>query len=655
MGFNFRLALLLAVAIRPTSLSAQDDAATIARRVAAVSSIAADEYALGVSDGRIVSQAELTEARLFLGEARDAAVRLPTPVREDARRRLEQLLEQARRLDDPARVRAAVDDLRRALAAGLGVQLDPLPAAPPSLARGERLYRAACASCHGPAGAGDGAAAAGLDPPPADLTDRHALADASPLGFFRKISVGVAGTAMAGYESRLTLEERWALAAYTSGLRRTGDRGRGAAWVVDRCPDCALVVSDFNRLAGVSDDSLAALLTHAAGAAPTDDAVAFARVAGAVELLGGDRALAVRRVAARVGGFIDEVVLLADRGERDRAQSRALEAYLEFEAVERDVGARSGGAVAGVERAFARLRAAAGEGRLVPERAAEAREALDRAVRATAPRGTLVLAGQSLLIILREGLEAILIVAALMTFLVRSGAGERLREIGLGVGLGIGASLATAAAFVTVIRVSAAQQEAIEGVTMLVASVVLFSVASWMVSKIEADKWRAFVQARMREALSGGGAFALGGVAFLAVYREGVETVLFYAALFGTADAAGGRMSILAGLVAGSALLALVYVAIRRWGLRLPLKPFFAVTGLLLTVMAVSFAGQGVAELQAAGWVPATPIALPAIPALGVFPTVQTVLAQLVLAGAFVAALSWILWLGPRAGARVGT
>jgi high-affinity iron transporter len=263
-----------------------------------------------------------------------------------------------------------------------------------------------------------------------------------------------------------------------------------------------------------------------------------------------------------------------------------------------------------------------------------------------------VLAGQSLLIILREGLEAILIIAALMAFLVKSGARERLREIGLGAGLGILASLLTAAAFATVIRVSAAQQEAVEGVTMLLASVVLFWVASWMVSKIEADKWRAFVQAQMKHALSSGGGVALAGVAFLAVYREGVETVLFYAALLGSADGTVGRLGVLVGLVAGAGALVVVYLAIQRWGLRLPIKPFFAATGILLTVLAVSFAGQGVAELQAAGWVPSTPIPVPAVPVLGVFPTVQTLLAQVGLGAAFLAALSWILWLGPRAAAR---
>jgi high-affinity iron transporter len=303
--------------------------------------------------------------------------------------------------------------------------------------------------------------------------------------------------------------------------------------------------------------------------------------------------------------------------------------------------------MAGVERAFAELRAAVGGDR-VADRAEETRQALARAAAVSGPQSATVLAGQSLLIILREGLEAILIVGALMAFLVKSGARERVREIGLGASLGIAASLVTAAAFATIVRVTAAQQEAIEGVTMLLASVVLFWVASWMVSKIEAEKWRAFVQARVRDALSRGSGIALAGVSFLAVYREGVETVLFYGALLGNADDAAGRIGVAAGFGAGAAALVVVYLAIQRWGLRLPLKPFFAVTGLLLTILAVSFAGQGVAELQAAGWVPASPLSLPAVPALGLFPTVQTLLAQVAVATAFAAALAWIFWLRPR-------
>jgi high-affinity iron transporter len=204
----------------------------------------------------------------------------------------------------------------------------------------------------------------------------------------------------------------------------------------------------------------------------------------------------------------------------------------------------------------------------------------------------------------------------------------------------------TAGAFATVWRLSAAHREALEGVTMLVASFVLFTVASWLVSKVEGEKWRAFVRARMHHALTGGGALALFGVSFLAVYREGFETVLFYGALIGTAEDALGRVGIAVGLGVGLALLAALYLGIQRWGIRIPARPFFAGTGILLTVLAVSFAGQGVAELQAAGWIPSTPIGpMPALPALGVFPTVQTVAAQLLVSAAFGVALLWIFWL----------
>jgi high-affinity iron transporter len=187
-----------------------------------------------------------------------------------------------------------------------------------------------------------------------------------------------------------------------------------------------------------------------------------------------------------------------------------------------------------------------------------------------------------------------------------------------------------------------AQQEAIEGLTMLLAAVVLFWVASWMVSKIEAERWQAFVRHQLRAALASRSTFALVGIAFLAVYREGVETVLFYGALLGTVEGPTGAGAVLAGFVGGALVLAGIYLAMRRWGVRIPIRPFFAVTGVLLTIMAVSFAGRGVAELQVAGWVPTTPLRLPTLPALGVFPTVQTLGAQLLIATAFVIAVVWI-------------
>lgn len=147
---------------------------------------------------------------------------------------------------------------------------------------------------------------------------------------------------------------------------------------------------------------------------------------------------------------------------------------------------------------------------------------------------------------------------------------------------------------------------------------------------------------------------ALAAVAFLAVYREGFETVLFYAALFATGKGPGSAAAVTAGILMGFGVLCVVYYAIQRWGMRLPLKPFFGVTGALLYLMAFSFAGQGIAELQAAGMVPATYLRwAPSVPALGIFPTTETVAVQAVLALAVVGALAWVFVIEPRmAGER---
>ena len=618
----------------------------IARRIATVSAIAVEEYALGVADGRVVSAAELEEARLFLMEARKLAEQLPPGVQVEATMRLDRLRDAAGRLDDPTALHAAVDTLRTLLAAGLGIGLDPLPTGPVSLARGADVYASSCAACHGPDGAGDGPSASALDPRPSNFTDRSALATTSPLDFFRKVTVGVAGTAMAGFEGVLSLDERWAVSLYVAGLRYTdAERMEGRRWVAARCPACLVELSDVSAALAASDDSLATLLARRTGSTVPEAAVAFARTAGAVEGLGGDRRLAARRVAARAERLIFDAAARAQSGNREAALSTALDAYLVFEGIEREVGARDAQAVASVERAFGAFRVALvrGDSAAIGAAVDETRRSLADAVAVLGASGShAVLFGQSLLIILREGLEVILIVGALAGLLVQAGAAAWIRDLGIGAGLAIAGSFATAALFATVLEVSVAQQEAIEGLTMLLAAVVLFWVASWMVSKIEAERWRAFVHERLHAALARRGTFALVGIAFLAVYREGVETVLFYAALLGTVESPGGAGAVLGGFMLGALALGGIYLAMRRWGVRIPIRPFFAVTGILLTIMAVSFAGKGVAELQVAGWVPTTPLRLPAFPALGVFPTVQTLGAQAGIAIAFVIAVVWI-------------
>ena len=184
---------------------------------------------------------------------------------------------------------------------------------------------------------------------------------------------------------------------------------------------------------------------------------------------------------------------------------------------------------------------------------------------------------------------------------------------------------------------------------MMVATAVLFYVSYWLLSKMEVVKWNHFVKSKVQDALTSGSSLALASAAFLAVYREGFETVLFYKALFLSGGTAGGTMPILAGIATGSVVLVAVYVAISRFGVRLPLKPFFGVTSAFLYYMAFVFAGKGVAELQDGGVLSTTIIlSAPRVPALGIYPTVESLVAQGLLAALLLMALVWTFAVVPR-------
>jgi high-affinity iron transporter len=255
---------------------------------------------------------------------------------------------------------------------------------------------------------------------------------------------------------------------------------------------------------------------------------------------------------------------------------------------------------------------------------------------------------QSFLILVREGLEAILVVGALLTFLVKLGAGERRRELHRGVIAALVLSLLTAVAIETVFFLSPAHQEALEAATMVLATVMLFWVSYWLLAKVETARWNRFVRTRLSEAVGRRSSLALATVAFLAVYREGFETVLFFKALALSGGEGAVALPIALGIGAGSVALALVYLAISRFGVRLPLRPFFAVTSALLYLMAFNFAGTAIAELQEGGFVSLTPVEwLPRVPALGLYPTVESALAQATLLALAAAALVWTFVLSP--------
>lgn len=249
----------------------------------------------------------------------------------------------------------------------------------------------------------------------------------------------------------------------------------------------------------------------------------------------------------------------------------------------------------------------------------------------------------SLMIIVREGLEALLIVAAIVAYMVKNNHQDKLPLIRQSVIVALIASVITAAIFQMLFTNSGASRELLEGITMLIAVVMLFFMSYWLLSKVEARHWKAWLEGKLSHSLSRGSLVGLWLTSFLAVYREGAETVLFYYALIGDANTVSGHMAIGAGFVIGCVVLLLAWLVMRYSVVRLPLKPFFMFTGSFMYLMAFVFAGKGVLELVEGKLFQPTLInGFPEISWLGIYPYVETLLPQVVLLLAALVAL-WVM------------
>ena len=239
-------------------------------------------------------------------------------------------------------------------------------------------------------------------------------------------------------------------------------------------------------------------------------------------------------------------------------------------------------------------------------------------------------------IIVREGLEAILIIAAIIAYLVKSGNKSILKNVYIGAILGIAASFVAAGllSYLKKVWVGAGQsQEVIEGITALIAVCVLFYVSNWMISKSEAASWSRYIDGKVQSSVAEGSGFALAFTAFLSVFREGAEVVLFYQPML----TEGNAGMVWAGFGVGCVLLVFVYLAITKLSIRLPIKVFFTATSILMAVMCVSFLGSGIKEL-AEGNVFDLVLRVPGIPEndfiqiFGIYPYLETLVPQLILA-----------------------
>ena len=628
LSFAILCAALVAL---PVGAAAQSNEVETAWRL--LDYVAVD-YSGAVRDGKVISPSEYAEMREFANSVEEKVAALPDQPAKAAlvgeSGRFSALIA---RKASPQEVAAAARALGAHLLSAYPVPLGPKQA--PDLARGAQLFQQNCASCHGASGDAKTPVARQLDPPPIAFADRDRASQRSPFALYQVIDQGLEGTAMQSF-ALLPDKDKWALAfeasrfAYPDSLVRQGKR------IWDSEPDVRSKVPDLDALSSLSEVQLAKQI----GAEKAGPVIAYLR-ANPAALVAKASTLGVARAR------LNESLAAYRAGNRDDAKRLALAAYLDgFEPVEPMLGARNPTLLATVEREMGQLRASIAANRNADEVGAqvasiqslfdqaEASLAPDQASNASAFIGALT-------ILLREGLEALLIVVAMLAFLNKAERPELTRPVHAGWIGALGAGVLTWWVATRMIGVSGASRELTEGFGSLLAAAILLFVGIWMHGKAQAGQWQRYVREKLHKALAQDSRWFLFSLAFIAVYREVFETILFFTAM--AAD--GGIGSLIAGGLVGLALLGAIAVAMLRFSRRLPIGKFFAYSSALVAILAVVLAGKGVAALQEAGLIAIHPLAaIPRVSMLGLFPTLQGVAAQLATLLALLAGFVWNRW-----------
>lgn len=572
------------------------------KKIVMMLNIVSKEYKEGIQNGQIVNAAEYEESQIFLEQALDRFESVSTSSKNpetvfNINHQFSQLTGDIKSKVSHVAVRGTIDKINAQLLKEFGIQIQNAPTRPVSLENGRTLYESNCKVCHGISGNGDGPLAAQFDPAPAVLSNPQITGDADTAAYdnFQVISVGIANTAMIGWADTFPESDRWDITYYIRSFSNENVKLPLISAGLEGTPD-----------SGEAGDQQA------------------------------------DQVIAEVRNLLDRsFVLFKEQNIKEAAES-AFDAYLTYEKIESGLINKNKTLGLRLESDFSRYRGEIKRGAPVSQVEnirdgiqADLSKALETLKEQMGFTGLFI---QSFAIILREGFEAILIIAALIAFLVKSNNQDKLKSIYSGVILGVAGSFLTAYLIHEVLNISLASQELMEGIIMLVAVALLFSVSYWLVSKIQTEKWQQYITGMMKQAISTGSMFTLGAVAFLSVYREGFETVLFYKALY--TYAGGNTAGILPGFLLGALCLGVIYYLVNKVGVRIPIKWFFVFTSAFLYYMAFTFMGKGLHELQMAEALGITPInGFPQIPWMGVYPSWETLIGQGILLLAYVLAL----------------
>lgn len=589
-----RIGLLLLSLLIAAPLAVADEGASEGRtwhRLVGILQYLQADYPMAVESK---SDFELAEQRSFIAEATEAAGDLG-PRGEAFLPRLKEIKVRVDKAEDPEGVSrdcgALVEDL--VLAGGLARS----PRTPPDLKLGEQLFQQNCVACHGADGRAQVSIAETMEPRPANFHDPDIMAGLTPYKAFNTVGFGVPGTPMPGFPT-LSEEERWAVAFYVFTLRQPACDGNPPR-------------ASLEKLANSTDPEL----VQAHG---QEHLACLRRKMPDVDE---ERGLLTAR------NLVEQALKLGAGGDSLGARNALLDAYLNgLEPVEATLRARSPDLVLKLEKAFLDTRLAAeqksphlqDEGRILLSLLDEAR----RGSGTTA--GFISVMWITLLILLREGFEATVIIAALLAMLRKMQAPTYARVVHTGwvSALVVGALLFIFGRHL----LGGANREMLEGVAALAAVGMLLYAALWLNARANMSKFMGELRQKMQGALGRGSGVGLFAIAFSAALRESVETAIFLQGL--ALDSLSG---VAWGCGLGAVALTVLVLFINRVGYKLPMKTLFKASTVLLVVTAIILLGKGLRALQEVGLVPLRPLPLFTFEPLGIFPDAMTLIPQLVL------------------------
>lgn len=576
----------------------------------------AKDYGGAVANGKVVSDSEYAEqiefAAIVLKNAQGVeSLKANTQFSAEVTR-LQKLIADKGSAEEVSKLARTLQQEAIRLA-----NIDVSPRSNPDLKLGEKLYQTNCALCHGPTGHGDGAAGAGLDPKPANFHDEELTLNSAPYKFYNTIRLGVPGTGMASF-SQLSDEEVWALAFYLKSLPFKG--------IESSTLPAQLSLKDTATL---TDKEILGKL----GPESSLNSVKALRAAGTTSIPNDPFKIAQ--------SLLNESINAAKENRHHDAATLSIRAYLEgIEPMEPKLQANMSGFVVEVEELMASFRSAVESKEPVPKleaingeiskKLSEARETLSRSKMSPA-----VAFGAAFSIFLREGFEAVLIIVVLLSILRAMNEPHAIKWVHAGWASAIVVGIAAWFASGAILSMSGMGRELMEGLISLFAVCVLVYVGFWLHKYSNMKKWREFLEARLQAGLKTGSYFALAVVAFMAVFREAFEVVLFLRAIFLDLDPSGQNIAGLGVLSSLLVLAILSYIAIKQ-SKKLPLDALFKVCSWTMMALAVVLIGKGMHSLQEAGILSVTAAITPVrIDLLGIYPSYQTLCAQALLITVF--------------------